>query len=64
MPLSGHSVRTDPETSSNATCQGTLGHSCLGLLSHRGLILAKEWIWCSRANLHLKKTKPNILGGK
>ena len=39
-PLSRHSVRTYPETSSHATCQGTSGHSRLSSLSHCGLILA------------------------
>ena len=38
--LSGYSVRTYPETSSHATCQGTFGHSRLNSLSHCGLILA------------------------
>ena len=37
MPLSSHSVGTYPETSSHATCQGTLGHSRLSSLSHYGL---------------------------
>ena len=40
MPLSMHSVETYPETSSHATCQGTLGHSRVSSLSHRGLIPA------------------------
>ena len=40
MPLSRHSVGTYQETSSHATRQGTLGHSCLSLISHSGLILA------------------------
>ena len=40
MPLSRCSVRTYPETSSHATCQGIFRHSCLILLSHCGLILA------------------------
>ena len=40
LPLSGHNVGTYPETSSHATCQGTLGHSRLRSLSHCGLILA------------------------
>ena len=39
MPLSRHSVGTYQETSSHATSQGTLGHSRLSSLSHRGLIL-------------------------
>ena len=39
MPLSRHSVRTYPETSSHATCHGTFGHSHLSSLSHCGLIL-------------------------
>ena len=39
MPLSGQSVGTYPETSSHATCQGTIGHSRLNSLSHCGLIL-------------------------
>ena len=33
MPLSRHSERTYPETSSHATDQGTLGHSRLSSLS-------------------------------
>ena len=41
-PLSRHSVGTYPETNSHATCQGTVGHSCLSLLSHCGLILASR----------------------
>ena len=40
MLLSRHSVETYPETCSHATCQGTLGHSCLSSLSLCGLILA------------------------
>ena len=40
MLLSRHSVGTYQETSSHATPQGTLCHSCLSLLSHCGLILA------------------------
>ena len=40
MPLSRHSVRTYPETSSHATYQGTRGHSRLRSLYHCGLILA------------------------
>ena len=40
MPLSRHSVETYPETSSHATRQGTFGHSRLGSLNLRGLILA------------------------
>ena len=42
MPLSRHSVRTYSETSSHATCQGTIGHSHLSSLSHCGLILAQK----------------------
>ena len=60
MPLSRHSVGTSPETSSHATCQGTLGHSCLSSLSHCGLILHKEWNLCARANLHFKKKKKKV----
>ena len=40
MPLCRHSVGTYQETSSHATCHGTLGHSRLSSLSHCGLILA------------------------
>ena len=40
MPLSRHCAGTYPETSSHATCQGTLDHSRLSSLSHCGLILA------------------------
>ena len=57
MPLSGHSVGTNQETSSHSPHQGTLGHSRLSSLGHCGLILAKEWNWCARANLHFKKKK-------
>ena len=39
MPPSRHSVGTYQETSSHATHQGTLSHSCLSSLSHCGLIL-------------------------
>ena len=42
MKLSRHSVGTYQETSSHATCQGTLSHSRLNSLSHCGLILAKR----------------------
>ena len=45
MPLSRCSVRTYQETSSHATCQGTLGHSRLSPLSQ------------AQATLHLKKKK-------
>ena len=57
MLLCRHSVGTYQETSSHATCQGTLSHSRLSSLSHSGLILAKEWNLCVQANLHLKKKK-------
>ena len=40
MSLCRHSVKTYPETSSHATCQGTHGHCRLSSLSHCGLILA------------------------
>ena len=40
MPLPRHSVGTSPETSSHATCQGTLDHSRLSSLSHCGLTQA------------------------
>ena len=40
MPLSKYRVGTYRETSSPSTRQGTLSHSRLSLLSHRGLILA------------------------
>ena len=40
MLLPRHNVRTYQEMSSQATRQGTLGHSHLSLLSHCGLILA------------------------
>ena len=42
MPLSWRGVGTYQEKSSHATHQGTLGHSRLSSLSHRGLILARE----------------------
>ena len=44
MPLSRHSVKTYPETSSHATRKGTHGHSRLSSLSHCGLILALSLI--------------------
>ena len=37
-----HGEGTYPETSTHATCQGTLGHSRLRSLSHRGLIRAEK----------------------
>ena len=40
MPISRHSVGTYEDTSSHATHQETLGHSCLSSLSHCELILA------------------------
>ena len=40
MPLSRHSVGTYPDTRSQETCQGTLGHSRLSSPSHCGLILS------------------------
>ena len=40
MSLSRHTVGIYQETSSHASHQGTLGHSCLSSLSHCGLILA------------------------
>ena len=42
MQLSRHSVSTYPETSSHATCQGTLAHSRLSSMNHCGLILAEK----------------------
>ena len=42
MPLSSHSEGTYLETSSQATCKGTFGHSHLSSLSHCGLILAQR----------------------
>ena len=42
MPLSRHSVGTYQETSSNATRQGTLGHSPLSSLSYCGPIMVKK----------------------
>ena len=42
MPLYRHGVETSPETTSHAICQGTVGHSRLGSLSHCGLILAQR----------------------
>ena len=62
MPLSRHSVGTYQETSSHVIRQGTLGHSCLSLLSHCGLNLAKEWNKCAWANLHFKKRKKSAGG--
>ena len=62
MPLSWHSVGTYPETSSHATCQGTIGHSRLSSLSHCGLILAQRVELGVRANLHfkMKTRRPGI----
>ena len=57
MPLSRRSVGSCQETSSHASRQGTLGHSRLSSLSHRGLLLAKVLKQCARANLHFKKKK-------
>ena len=42
MTLFRHSVGTYQETSSNATHQGTPGHSRLSSLSHCELILAQR----------------------
>ena len=54
MPLFGHSVGTYPETSSQAVCQETFGHSRHSLLSHCGLILA-ERVEVVRASFKKKK---------
>ena len=44
MSLSRHSVGTNPETSSHATCRGTFSHSRLRSLSHCGLVVVyKQW---------------------
>ena len=59
MPLSRHSVGTDQETSSHATRQGKLGHSCLSSLSHCGLILAEKRNWYVRTDLHIKNNNNN-----
>ena len=56
MPLSGHSVGTYPETSSQATCQERIGHSRLSSLNHCGLILTLR-VELARANFHLKQRK-------
>ena len=45
MPLSRQSVGTDHETSSHATCRGTLGYSHLSSLSRCGLILAERVVF-------------------
>ena len=42
MPLSRRSVGTCQDTSSLATRQETLGHSCLSSLSHCDLTQAKK----------------------
>ena len=42
MPLCRHNVGAYQETSSRATRQGTLGHSCLSSLSHCDLTQAKK----------------------
>ena len=42
MPLSRHSVGTDPETSSHAICLETFGHSRLSSLNHCGLMPAQK----------------------
>ena len=65
MPLSKHSVGTYLETSSDATCQGTFGHSRLSSLSHCGLILEQRVVLlCARANLHFKKKKKAHAGSE
>ena len=57
MLLSRHCAGTYPETSSHAPCLGTLGHSRLSSLSHRGLIWHKEWkLVCARYS-PLQQTK-------
>ena len=57
MPLFRHSVGTYPETSSYATCQGTLGHGRLSSLSHCGLIQAL------RVELKKKKKRRRGMNG-
>ena len=59
MPLFRHSVAIYPETSSQASCQGTFGHSRLSSLSHCGLILAQrvELVYASKSLLEKKKKK-------
>ena len=61
MVLSRHSMGTYQETSSHATCQGTLSHSHLSLLSHSGLILAQR-VEVVCANLLLQKKKKKSAG--
>ena len=50
--------------SSHTTCEVTLSHSCLSLLSHRGLILARkvELVCMSGAPLTQKQPKKCFLG--
>ena len=62
MPLSRHSVGTYPETSSHATCQGTLGPSRSSLLSHCELILAYR-VELVRPSPSLKKKKKRAQAG-
>ena len=58
MLLSRHSVGTYLEMSSNATCQGTCGHSCHSSLSHCRLILAYRMeLVCASYSLQKKKRK-------
>ena len=58
FPLSNNSTGTYPETSSQATCQGTFGHSRLSSLSQCGPILA-ERMALARASSSPLKTKQN-----
>ena len=57
MPLSKYRVGTYRETSSHSTRQGTLSHSRLSSLSHRGLILAErvELVCASESPLKKKE---------
>ena len=63
MPLSGYSVGTYPETSSQATCQERIGHSRLSSLNHCGLILTLR-VELARANSHQNKTKKARAGNE
>ena len=57
MPLSRHSVGTYLEMRSRATCLGTFAHSHWVCWATVDWFWHKEWNYCARANLHLKKKK-------
>ena len=63
MPLSRHNEGAYPEMNSHATCQGTVSHSRLSLLSHCGWSWRKEWNRCAQPNLYFKKKKKKAQAG-